>query len=670
MNHPDDNPIQTPAAEAERIVRQSHENLGQFDPQRIVDALVRETGLAVEVAEEIAGAVSEQIERLGIRILTAPLIRGLVDARLIEKGLLAEYKAHTRLGVPAYDASRIIQATRPSAQGHHPFLHGPEGTSLALAEAIKREYAMLSVFSEAVSFAHVDGDLYIEHLGEIDRPQSMIGAIDFIKRYGMRLPGGFAGSRPARRPEVLASHLVSYTAALQGYFSEGLAWDSINFAFAPMLTGLAGRELRQLAQGLLFELSAPTIARGGHPIRCDLHLDWDAPVYIEHLPMIGAGGVKMEATYGSGQEIARQFLNAILDVFLEGDGEGRSFNGPRPILHLRRSFFGSPGSDRLLERVEEILTRRGGLVIALDREEAAPSLSSWQAEEGEMGSGTAAFSSRYGLHPEKLRRTGEDWQWRAAIFSSVALNLPRIGLRAERNRKRILELLTDQLELAAQASLEKRIFLEKLLARGESGALALLALRPEKEPFLPLSWTAHALCPVGLAEMIRYATGQEMAESVDAQEFAWQMLHHLQTEAERLSNHHKVRFLLAESSDGTTPARLASLDRERFTAAFSALAPSAPEGATPAYTPAIKLPRTIEIAPLTRLRLEGMLQRNRIWGGTIELGLTSALRAPGAIQSLIDAAFHQTLAHRLTLLPEELATSSPFVAPPRPEEES
>jgi hypothetical protein len=148
------------------------------------------------------------------------------------------------------------------------------------------------------------------------------------------------------------------------------------------------------------------------------------------------------------------------------------------------------------------------------------------------------------------------------------------------------------------------------------------------------------------------------------------MLHHLQTEAERLSNHHKVRFLLAESSDGTTPARLASLDRERFTAAFSALAPSAPEGATPAYTPAIKLPRTIEIAPLTRLRLEGMLQRNRIWGGTIELGLTSALRAPGAIQSLIDAAFHQTLAHRLTLLPEELATPSPLVPPPRSQEES
>ncbi|MFZ4627404.1 MAG: anaerobic ribonucleoside-triphosphate reductase [Blastocatellia bacterium] len=670
MNEPGEVPLQVPAAEAEMVVRQSHENLGQFDPQRIVDALVRETGLGLDVAVEIAGDVSEQIERLGIRILTAPLIRGLVDARLIEKGLLAEYKAHTRLGVPAYDASRIIQATRPLSQGHHPFLHGPEGTSLALAEAIKREYAMLSVFSEAVSYAHVDGDLYIEHLGEVDRPQSMIGAIDFIKRYGMRLPGGFAGSRPARRPEVLASHLVSYTAALQGYFSEGLAWDSLNFAFAPLLTRLPAREIRQLAQGLLFELSAPTIARGGHPIRCDLHLDWDAPAYIEHLPMIGAGGEKLAVPYGSGQEIARQFLRTLLDVFLEGDGEGRSFNGPRPILHLRRSFFGSVGSDQLLAQVEEILTRRGGLVIAFDRDEPASPLPAWQAEEGEMGSGTAAFSSRYGLHPEKLRRTGEDWQWRAAIFSSVALNLPRIGLRAERNRKRILELLTGQLELAAQASLEKRIFLEKLLARGESGALALLALRPEKEPFLPLSWTAHALCPVGLAEMIRYATGQEMAESVDGQELAWQVLHHLQTEAERLSNHHKVRFLLAESSDESTPARLASLDRERFAAAFSTMEASRAEGAPLAYTPAIKLPRTVEIAPLTRLRLEGMLQRNRIWGGTIELRLTSALRPPGAIQTLIDAAFHQTLAHRLTLLPEATSALSSADAVSRSEDES
>ena len=32
-------------------------------------------------------------------------------------------------------------------------------------------------------------------------------------------------------------------------------WDSVNFALAPMLVGLNQREIKQIAQGLLFELS-------------------------------------------------------------------------------------------------------------------------------------------------------------------------------------------------------------------------------------------------------------------------------------------------------------------------------------------------------------------------------------------------------------------------------
>src|SRR5262245_63710225 len=284
-----------PLTESELFVRQSDENVELFDPQRITDALVRETSLSPETAHKIALEVKEQIGLSGIRALTAPLIRGLVDAKLLEHGLMNEYRLHSRLGVPIYDVDRIIQ----SVSSETSVLHGPEGSSLALAEAIKREYAIRNVFSDAVSNAHLGGDLHIENLGEVDRPTTMIGSVDFIKRHGVRLPGGFAGSRPAKRAEVLVLHLVTYTAALQGYFSETLAWDSVNFALAPMLVGLNQREIRQIAQGLLFELSSPAIARGGQPVRCELHLDCEAPAYLRDLAVVGAGGEKFSATYGA-----------------------------------------------------------------------------------------------------------------------------------------------------------------------------------------------------------------------------------------------------------------------------------------------------------------------------------------------------------------------------------
>src|SRR5262249_15044598 len=147
------NKVNSTLTESELLVRQSDENYAQFDPQRITDALVRETKLAPEIAQQIALEVKQQIEQSVVRALTAPLIRGLVDAKLLELGLMDECRAHSRLSVPVNEIERVIQAT----PGEVAVVHGPEGTSLALAEAIKREYAMLYVFSDDVAKAHVEG---------------------------------------------------------------------------------------------------------------------------------------------------------------------------------------------------------------------------------------------------------------------------------------------------------------------------------------------------------------------------------------------------------------------------------------------------------------------------------------------------------------------------------
>lgn len=622
-----------PLTESELFVRQSDENVELFDPQRITNALVRETNLTPETASQIALEVKEQIGRSGIRALTAQLIRGLVDAKLLEHGLMNEYRAHSRLGVPIYDVDRIIQ----SVAGESAVLHGPEGSSLALAEAIKREYAIRSVFSDAVSNAHLVGDLHIENLGEVDRPTTMIGSIDFIKRHGVRLPGGFAGSRPAKRAEVLVLHMVTYTAALQGYFSEALAWDSVNFALAPMLAGLTPRQIKQVAQGLLFELSAPAIARGGQPVRCDLHLDCEAPAYLRDLAVVGAGGEKLSSTYGAMEATARDFLKALFEVYLEGDGQGLPFTGPHPILHLTESFIGDPSNRGLLDLMIRAATERGGIVLAFDRPSENPA--------------AASFTARYGVGADKLQRAGESWQWRAATFSSVAINLPRVGYRADGDPSRIFDLLTELLELAAQASLEKRIFLEKLLARGESGALAMLAMRPGQEIFLPLSWTAHAICPVGLAELAQIVTGLPLDSSQSAQDFAASVITHLNAEAERLSVKHKVRFTLTESRDLAAAHRLARLDL-RFANHTSAVSAGAESSTEVFYTNSVKLPVDSAFGAFDRIRIESELQGGMIRNATTDLWLGAALPPIDRLAELISKAFYESQASALTFSPE------------------
>ncbi len=645
--------LETDLPESNLLVRQSDENVEPFDPRRITAALVRETHLAPDVAARLATEVRQQIEQSGIKSLTAPLIRGLVNAKLLEQGLITEYRAHSRLGVPVFDVDRIIQAYHDQGQSQAAgVLHGPEGSSLALAEAIKREYAILNVFSDAVASAHLTGDLHIENVGDVDRPTTMIGSVDFIKRHGVRLPGGFAGSRPARSANVLVLHLVTYTAALQGYFSEALAWDSVNYALAPMLVGLNQREIKQAAQGLLFELSAPAIARGGQPVRCDLHLDWEAPAYLRDLPAVGVGGEKSGASYGAMNELAQAFLTELFEVYLEGDAQGLPFIGPRPVLHLTERAIQSQSNRPFLDLVIRAATERGGVVLAFDR----PSVNA----ENEADEIAASFTARYGVSRKMLERVPESWQWRAATFSSVAINLPRVGFQAGGNQARVFELLTDLLELASQASLEKRIFLEKLLARGESGALAMLAMRPDKEPFLPLNWTAHAVCPVGLAELVHAVIGTSLDSTSDAQgearAFAAAVVTHLSAEAERLSAKHKVRFVLSESQDWVGRHRLARLDLQRFGSPLLSFA-RGEEGAVANetdvyYTNAVKLPDICRADAFERIRIEGDLQAGLIRGATTDLWLGQELPESDQVAILIAHALRQTSASAITFTPE------------------
>ncbi|MEP7270674.1 MAG: anaerobic ribonucleoside-triphosphate reductase, partial [Acidobacteriota bacterium] len=515
-----------------------------------------------------------------------------------------------------------------------------EGTSLILAEAIKRDYAMIAVFSDDVANAHFAGDLQIENLGEVDRPTAFMGSIDIIKRHGIFLPGGFAGSKPARRPEVLAAHLVKYTAALQGYFTAPIAWDSLNYAFAPFVVELDDRQMRQLAQGLLFELSAPAIARGGQGVHCDLHLDIEAPAYLRDKPAIGAGGETLSATYKDFTDAAGRFLQAIFGVLLEGDGQGLSFTEPRTILHVTSNCLADARCQKLLRHANQVAVERGGLQFAFDR----------------AGKDAAArtFAARYGLADAKLITEGGSWQWRTAIFSSVAINLPRVGYRAEGDRVRVLELLADLLELAAQASLEKRIFLEKLLARGEGGALGVLAMRPGKEAFLPLSRSLHAICPIGIAELAEAVYGKPLDSSSEAQEFAAQVIAHLHREVGRLSAKHKVRFVLAESRDLTVPHRLARLDLRAFGREMVVQIPSdevGENGEYAYYSIGTKLPVSSALSTIDRLRIEGAIQGGNILNASSDVWL-GGVPSPASAMSLMLQAFSKTNVASVSLAPE------------------
>ena len=559
----DEKPEITPDdfGEPEVLVRRSDEDMALFDSRRIVEALVREANLDPDLAAHIGLEVREFIQKLGFRSLSSSLIRGLVDAKLLELGLEDAHRAHARLGVPFYDVDRILQGSVPEAGSQ---VCGPDGTSLLLGEAIKREYAILNVFSEQIANAHLVGDIHIHDIGAADRPYSLISTPDYVKQFGLTLPQGFASSRPARHAEVLVSHLVKLSATLQGYFAGPIIWDSINFGLAPFLVGAGDCTIKQVAQMLAFEFSAPAVARGGQGILSDLHLDLSAPAYLDSRAALGPGGEITGKSYGEYAKEAEQFLQALLEVYIEGDGAGRAFRTPRVILHLSRGFEARPGRRAVIELAYRLAVERGGLTIAFDRD-----------DEG-------AFLRRYGILETGAAEKVENHALRSSQFQTVSLNLPRVGYLAAEDQVKVFEELTRLMETAAQAHLEKRVFLEKLLALGDRGPLAALTNRVGGFPLLRLNWGTHAISLVGLNELCRAVLHGDLNDSDATMDFASKVLTHLKREAQRLSSKHKVRFLLSGESAEVTSHRLARLDL-RFFGQIAAAAACGDPGSDAAY---------------------------------------------------------------------------------------
>jgi anaerobic ribonucleoside-triphosphate reductase len=481
------------------FVKTSGEDITRWNRQRIVDALIRETNIDVETAEVISREVEKQIISSGISLLTTPLIRELVDAKLIERGLEQARKMHALLGFPLYDVRQLI-LHQNKENANVP--HGPEGTNLILAEGIKKEYSLYEVFSQDIADAHVMGDIHLHGLGYIDRPYSSCQSLEYIKKFGLNLPHSLTVAKPAKHAEVLLAHMVRYGAILQGHFAGVIGWDAVNFSFAPYLSKMNDKEIRQFAQMLIYEFSQLTSSRGGQAMFTDIHLYWDVPKHLWSVPVIGPGGELSGSNYEDCIHDARRFAWAIFEVFKKGDGMGRPFIFPRPLVHITETFFQTPGHEEFLNHICDVAGDKGNTCFLFDR-------------YGMIKAYEICF-----LDTKNKRNQNEEanapWKTRCSAIQNVTLNLPRLGYKAEGQDDTLFSLISERMELMAKAHIQKRDFIEKLLSYGDEGPLAVLAMNRDGSPYLRMDHACYLMGVIGLNELVQIHKHGQLHESEEA----------------------------------------------------------------------------------------------------------------------------------------------------------
>ena len=623
------------------FVRTSSETLSDWNRQRIVDALLRETTIDLETAENISREVEEQIIASKISLVTAPLIRELVDVKLIEKGLEEARKMHTRLGVPLYDVDQLI--LHPNRENAN-VPHGPEATNLTLAERIKKEYALLNVFSQEVGDAHMRGDLHLHDLGFIDRPYCSGQSLEFIKKFGLNLPNSLSMAKPAKHPEVLLAHMVKFAAALQSNFAGAIGWDAVNLFFAPYLEGLSDREVHQLAQMLIYEFSQQAVARGGQAIFTDVNLYWEVPKHFEDVMAIGPGGEFTGKTYAEYSGEAQRFVWALFDVYREGDAIGRPFFFPKPLVHITEKFFQTPGHMDFLHHICDVAAEKGNTYFIFDR--------------GNTAKVSECCRLSFKLEQSDLEDAKFPWRMRYCALQNVTLNLPRIAYRCNGDDTRLLAEIQEVFHKAVQAHLEKKHFLERLLALGDSGPLALLTMNKDGMPYLRMHRVTNLIGMVGLNEMVQVHLGKQLHESDEALKFGLRVISYMKLLADKMSKKYDMRFVLEQTPAESTAYRFAKLDLRDYSPRSGYIVKGDISRAEVYYSNSTYLNVGSVLNPIDRVRKEGLFHPLIEAGALTHIWLGEARPSKESLANFVMKVFRNSQNDQIAFSPEFTACTA------------
>lgn len=507
------------------LVRTSRYSIEEFDRSRITSSLIEEAGVPPEVADKVSAEAEERLLKLSIRYLTAPLIREIVNAILIEQGLEDYRHKLTRLGMPVHDVSRTIkQASERSLTVLQ--VHKAAGSQ------VLTEYALLNVLPRRVADAHLSGLIHLSNLEDwVLRPHSV--------HHDLRgfLSGAFKPLSPlapeAFPPETFGKALTSTVSLLEAFSREisgGQTLEYFNVFLAPLVRGLSSERILSLLEVFFQALG---FALNGTPVFLGLELT--VPEHLRDVPVAGGREV-----YGDFEEEAVRLLSLLLDCF-SSLSEGKPPLNIQPALRLRPERLSSKAG-QALEKAHVLASKRG-----------TPFFANLSAGEVSYRDGGCLCSDWSGDWEVDLVRCG--------CLGMATLNLPRAAYEARGNKDRLMELLASSLRLAVEAFSVKA---EGLKRRLDEGALPNLSQVKNGESYFRLESSACTLCLLGLNEAVKAHLGYWLEEELMPQHFATEIVEFVKGLAEEEGKRLGVRVNLSHLAEDEASQRLALMDVEKY----------------------------------------------------------------------------------------------------------
>ena len=676
-----------------------------WDRKELIDTLVRHTDLNEEVALNIAKTVENQVIASGMGSVDSTLIRELLNNELALRGYRHQLRDLSVYGVSRQFVDRLMYAK--SLENSNIVNNNPEAVQLGIAELVLKQWALDTIFTADLKNAHNTGALHLHDLGYPHRVYCSSHSVEYVKKYGLRgLNNLNNDSAPASSAHVLTGHLNTFVASMQANYAGALGLAYINIMFAPYLRGKSAKEIRQIAQGLIFGGAQNAFSRGGQTIFLDFNIHTGVPGYLKAVPAVGSLGryllrradgevVRLDETIRAEKDANG---NRLMELWLaEADGSRRC---------VLREVADPKHGQAYDAEVEKDLAARGERVLtygdfeAEARELTRALLGVW--EEGDANGHVFEFpkcdfhvSAETFTDPEqfaiyqracevasrngsvyfifdrdevtlsaccRLRTTIQDnymlrhpESMRFCGFQNVTINIPQCMYRAARAGQNTFDGLVAEvdkmMDLCVKAHEQKRARIAQMISGPGFPLWQIGKPACDGKPYVELEKATYIIGLIGVNDAVRFLMGKEFHESEEALRLGEKLVAHMFLRCKKLSVKHKMKLTLEESPAESAARRLAKADlvyyREEALQVFKGGSEDVAY-----YTNSVHLSADAPVSLVERIRKQARFH-SLIESGAITHAFIGEERpSPKAIETLIRETFFRTQSAQVTLSPE------------------
>jgi len=436
---------------------------------------------------------------------------------------------------------------------------------------------------------------------------------------------------------------------MQAYYAGALGIGYLNIMYAPFLVNLPFKEIKQEAQYLIFSGSQNAFSRGGQSLFLDFNVHLGIPHYLRNIPAIGPGGKYTGKNYGEYEKESQLFLKALMEVWREGDSQGKVFAFPKMDLHIDSKSFEDPEQEKLLKYACEIASENGSPYFIFDRDDislAACCRLKTEITDQEMI-----------LHPEKLRFAG---------IQNVTINLPQCAYKAfsknnisessldlndEDNLKLFFKKIDQALCLAVKAHLQKKIFLKMMMKKPSGPLWQIGKTAKDGRPYVDLDGGTYLIGLIGLNEAVQHITGKQLHEDEDVFKLGLKIISFMSLKCREYSKNFNLKLSLEESPAESAAGRLAKIDLQEFPDSKKVIKGNS-DGDESYYTNSIHFAAAAPVDLITRIIKQSKFHPLIKSGAIIHAFVGESRPSPESIYNLVKKVWEHTQCSQLTISPE------------------